>query len=102
MYLDDDSLGHVTTEMLLHIVILFQRLLQTALRSVLQNEAQRTQDHAVQSNDVSVLQWREDSQLLLQVVEPRQDGVARWQSGGCGLTRGRGGGRRLPLFCESL
>ena len=67
MYLYDDSLGHVGWEVLLHVVIPFQSLLEAAARSQFQNETQRAQHHTVQPDHVPVLQGSEDGELLLQV-----------------------------------
>ena len=101
-----DSLYHVTTEMLLDLVELFQNLLQTSSRSMLQHQPQRSQDDAVQLDDVRVPQGREEGQLLLEVGEPDQDRVTGGGLGERGFLIGggvcRAGAFSGPFFREGF
>ena len=60
-YLNDDSLHHVATEMLLQLVELFQGLLEATSGSVFEDESQGAEDHSVQLDDVGIPERRQES-----------------------------------------
>ena len=78
VYLYDEGLEHCHVDAGLGLVVGPHLVLDAPLRGELQDQCQGAEHHSEQLDDVRVLQRRENRQLLLEVVESLDNGVACW------------------------